>query len=206
MIKRINSNGMYITFFSFILTYLVLTHVNGDLLVADGDDWMNFKFSVVMLYLLILCMDGINLNLYKLTHINKFEISITMAIIFLFSIHIFIKPLSPYIVGTLFIAQVVYRIRNHSKMEEIGVHGTSFDIKHALNIKENSVIIRSSNKKYHVSIKTKKSNEISFDKIYLFYKNKKIKISMLEQIQIDFEKNILDFSDEELTLAEIYST
>lgn len=199
MIERITNNGMYITFFSCILSCIAFSH-------SINNELEEFKFYIIMAYILLLSIDGLYLKLMKIVHINKVEMMISGLITVLLGIHLFITPLSMHFFIWPFFAQLAYRIKNHIHMENVNVHSLALELKVAIDIQDNAVIIKGSNQKYEVSVKTYKKDNIYLEKDCIVYRNSKLKIAYLTNIQDSFQKNILDFTDEELKLAEMYTT
>jgi len=199
MIERIQNNGMYVSSFSCLLACIAFSH-------RENMELEEFKFYIIMVYFFLLGIDALILRLMKIIHINRVEITISCLIAMLLSIHLFITPLSMHWFIWPFFAQMIYRLRNHIYMESVNVQELTFDIKVAIDRLDNHVIIKGSNKKYKVSVKTNKKDNIYLEKDCIIYRNSKLKISSLKNIQDNFQKNILDFNDEELKLAEMYTT
>lgn len=204
MIKRITSNGMYMIFVSFLLTFIAFKYDTNPVPVG-GEAKDNLMFTLVLSYVFIWFADMLMLSHFRLTHISKFEITITLIIATLFMIQMYVTNLSFHWFIWLYLAQFSYRIINHFQMEAKKLQGSSYDVRNDLNIKDNFVVVKGSIKKYKISIRTNTKDDIFFDEHNVTYRNKKLKINMLKQIQADFKKDIVDFTDDELILAEMYS-
>jgi hypothetical protein len=89
------------------------------------------------------------------------------------------------------------------EIEKLKLESKYEDIRKVLNLTKECIGVKGDLKNYITYIRGK---EISFDTEHsLMYKNKRIKFDIVKQLQIDFNKTFINFDDDELKVAEMYS-
>ena len=205
MIKRIKYNGMYVTFISFLFTVALSTYQH--YFRTDVKCYFEvLTFIVMLFYALTIFMDMVVVDTYKLVHNSSVELIISIVIVTLCVVSFFFSDVLIYFIVPLFFTQLVYRMRNRARLENLNIEIKTADIKNDLKIKNSFSVVKFTIKNLEIKVINKiKGDVISIDGEYIKYKNKKIKINMLKQIQIDLQRDILECNDSELLLAEMYS-
>lgn len=205
MIKRMKYNGMYVTFISFFFTVALSTYQH--YFRTDVKYYFEvLTFIVMLFYALTIFMDMVVVDTYKLVHNSSVELIISIVIVTLCVVSFFFSDVLIYFIVPLFFTQLVYRMRNRARLENLNIEIKTADIKNDLKIKNSFSVVKFTIKNLEIKVINKiKGDVISIDGEYIKYKNKKIKINMLKQIQIDLQRDILECNDSELLLAEMYS-
>lgn len=199
---KIKNNGAYLLFLSLSMVsfffYFVHQTKEGEVLF----------YTIIMFCLLNLLGEYINFNTHHVIYVSFVEklFFITLTILVLYTS--FFQSLSVYWMLSILFFQVICRIVYSLKIEGFVVKGKT---KHTYDVIRNLLNINDEHMNIAIPFIFKKNIVTSFNRLNLIllddsfvYKNKKIKFTVIQQVQNDIGKQILDFSDDELQLAEMY--
>jgi len=201
MINNIMSNGTYLTILSFILT--TITYFTQAVKTDTKPDGQVLMLFLAAFFLLILTLDIIVLKRRKFIYITKQEIIIATILLTAVILNIIFIPISIYLLIIISWSHYTYRILNYMKIEDLQLESKYEDIRKVLNLTKEYIAVKGELDNYTTYIS---GTEISFDTgNSLLYKNRRIKFYIIKQMQIDFNKAFINFDDDELKVAEMYS-
>lgn len=201
MIKNIMSNGTYLTILSFILT--TITYFTQAVKTVDKPDGQVLMLFLTGFFLLVLTLDIIVLKRRKFIYITKREIIIATILLTAVIINIIFIPISIYLLIIISWSHYTYRVLNYMKIEDLQLESKYEDIRKVLKLTKEYIAVKGELDNYTTYIS---GTEISFDTgNSLLYKNRRIKFDIIKQMQIDFNKAFINFDDDELKVAEMYS-
>jgi hypothetical protein len=201
MIKRITSNGTYLTMLSFILT--TITYLTQSLTIGKNPDGELLMLLLVVAFVMILVLDYLVLKKRKFIHISKIEIIIFSALLITLFVNTCIEQIPTSLILYISLIHYGYRIINYKKIEDLNLQLKYEDIRKVLSLENECIAVKGDLKNYITYIRGK---EISFDTEHsLMYKKKRIHFDIIKQLQIDFNKTFINFDDDELKVAEMYS-
>lgn len=195
------SNGTYLTILSFILT--TITYFTQAVKTDTKPDGQVLMLFLAAFFLLILTLDIIVLKRRKFIYITKQEIIIATILLTAVILNIIFIPISIYLLIIISWSHYTYRILNYMKIEDLQLESKYEDIRKVLNLTKEYIAVKGELDNYTTYIS---GTEISFDTgNSLLYKNRRIKFYIIKQMQIDFNKAFINFDDDELKVAEMYS-
>lgn len=195
------SNGTYLTILSFILT--TITYFTQAVKTDTKPDGQVLMLFLAAFFLLILTLDIIVLKRRKFIYITKQEIIIATILLTAVILNIIFIPISIYLLIIISWSHYTYRILNYMKIEDLQLESKYEDIRKVLNLTKEYIAVKGKLDNYTTYIS---GTEISFDTgNSLLYKNRRIKFYIIKQMQIDFNKAFINFDDDELKVAEMYS-
>lgn len=201
MIKRITSNGTYLTMLSFILT--TITYLTQSLTIGKNPDGELLMLLLVVAFVMILVLDYLVLKKRKFIHISKIEIIIFSALLITLFVNTCIEQIPTSLILYISLIHYGYRIINYKKIEDLNLQLKYEDIRKVLSLENECIAVKGDIKNYTTYIR---GQEISFDTEYsLLFKKKRIHFDIIKQLQIDFNKAFITFDDDELKVAEMYS-
>jgi hypothetical protein len=186
---------------SFILT--TITYSTQSLTIGKKPNGELLMLLLVVAFVMILVLDYLVLKKRKFIHISKIEIVIFLALLITLFVNTCIKQIPTSLILYISLIHYGYRIINYKKIEDLNLQLKYEDIRKVLSLENECIAVRGDIKNYTTYIRGK---AISFDTEHsLMYKNKRIKFDIIKQLQIDFNKTFINFDDDELKVAEMYS-
>jgi len=199
MIKRIKSNGIYWLIASFLLAIIAC-----GIQTITSDETVHPYYAISLLLLLVcivvrVFLDYKILKKRKLIYNSRIQILLTLPVFLILFFNVNVIEI------TIIISFIhcIYRSFNYRIIENLEIELKYKDIIKLLNLTDDIIAVKGEFKNYIAYVRDK--DIYFYGNNSLFFKNKKVRFSVIKELQIEFSKPFILFNDDELKVAEMYS-
>lgn len=199
MIKRIKSNGIYWLIASFLLAIIAC---GIQTITSDATVHPYYAISLLLLLVCIVVrvfLDYKILKKRKLIYNSRIQILLTLPVFLILFFNVNVIEI------TIIISFIhcIYRSFNYRIIENLEIELKYKDIIKLLNLTDDIIAVKGEFKNYIAYVRDK--DIYFYGNNSLFFKNKKVRFSVIKELQIEFSKPFILFNDDELKVAEMYS-